>query len=275
MWLWLVVFIVAGFASISVYLYFNQKNMVFYPTQRLDSTPEQVGLSYQDLRLAVNSDESIHAWYFPRPEGSTEPAGRTVLFCHGNGGNMSHRLETVEYLLAMNSSVLLFDYRGYGLSDGEPSEVNCYADAEACYEWLCQHGNIAPEDIVVFGRSLGGAVAVDLASRVPCGGLIVESSFTSALDMGRQMFPIFPIGLLLRYRFDSAAKIGDVSCPILVTHSPHDEVAPFELGQRLFELAPEPKRMVRIGGGHNDRDYFAEPEYREAIRGILLARGTL
>lgn len=270
MWLWLVAFIIGGFVCISAYLYFNQKNMVFYPTHRLDQTPSDIGLAHEDLRLSVSPDESIHAWYFP----PVETGARTVLFCHGNGGNMSHRLETAEYLQGMGCGVLMFDYRGYGQSDGVPSEENCYADVRACYDWLREQKDISSDGIVIFGRSLGGAVAVDLASRVACGGLIVESSFTSAVDMGRLMFPMFPIELLVRYRFDSAAKIGQVRCPILITHSTQDEVAPFKLGQRLFELAPEPKQMVAFSGGHNERDYYAEPEYRQALREILGVRGT-
>ena len=273
MWLTLAITLVGGFLFIMAYLYLNQKNMVFFPTARLDITPDEIGLAYDDVRINVSDRESIHAWHFP-PSDNPDGAARTVIFCHGNGGNISHRLETVQFLLSLGAGVLLFDYRGYGQSDGSPTESNCYADARACYDWLLEVHRLSPDQIIVFGRSLGGAVAVDLASNVPCAGLIVESSFTSAADMGRKMFPFLPIKLILRYRFDSADKLDRVGCPILVTHSADDEIIPFDLGRALYERSPQPKRFLDIYGGHNERGYLNDSTYREAIREMLETSGA-
>jgi len=266
---------VGGFVAFGVYLYLIQDRMVFFPTRDLEASPGDIGLGFQEVRIDVTDGESIHAWYIPAPSGS-HVTGRsgdggapTVLFCHGNAGNISHRLETIECLVTLGADVMLFDYRGYGRSDGAPSETNMYADAAACYSWLTGSQGVHSDKIVLFGRSLGGAVAIELASHVDCAGLIVESSFTSAREMGRLMFPYFPIGLLLRYEFNSIQKIGQINCPLLVTHSPSDDLVPFAMGRRLYDRAVDPKRFVELKGGHNERDYMADGAYIEAVRAIL------
>ena len=266
---------VSGFVAFSLYLYLSQDRMVFFPTRDLEASPGDIGLGFQEVRIDVTDGESIHAWYIPAPSGSRvtgrsgDGGAPTVLFCHGNAGNISHRLETIECLAALGANVMLFDYRGYGQSDGAPSETNMYADAAACYSWLTGSQGVHSDKIVLFGRSLGGAVAIELASHVNCAGLIVESSFTSAREMGRLMFPYFPIGLLLRYEFNSIQKIGQINCPLLVTHSPSDDLVPFAMGRRLYDRAVDPKRFVELKGGHNERDYMADGAYIEAVRAIL------
>ncbi|MCK4606151.1 MAG: alpha/beta hydrolase [candidate division Zixibacteria bacterium] len=259
-----VIIIVAGaFLLFGAYLYFRQDRMVFCPTTELVDTPSSLGLSFEEVYVDVAGSEKVHAWYFPAG------AARTVLFCHGNGGNISHRLETAEFVTGLGVNILLFDYRGYGRSDGSPSESKVYADAEACYRWLLSEKGVQPQDIVVFGRSLGGAVAIELASLVDCGALVVESSFTSARDMARLIFPYFPATYLLRYKFDSIGKIASAGCPVLVTHSVEDDLIPFAMGRRLFDSAREPKRFVRFYGRHNERDYLCNPSYIEAVRDIV------
>jgi len=265
--LWFVIALCVAFAAFALYLYLNQGRMVFFPSRTISVTPENVNLAYEDVYLDVGAGHSIHAWHFPAAEGR-----KTVLFCHGNAGNISDRLETVQMLVGLDVGVLLFDYRGYGRSDGTPSEERMYADATAAYRWLCRDGAVSPADVIVFGRSLGGAVAVDLASGVECGGLIVESSFTSMAELGRRMYPYMPINLLLRFRFDSLAKIGRVRCPILVTHSPQDELIPFEMGRQLYAAAPAPKRFVELQGGHNEHDYMSNYLY---INGLSEFIGSL
>ncbi len=248
------------------YLYLRQDRMVFCPTSELVDTPSSLGLSFEDVYVDVADGEKIHAWYFPA--GGT----RTVLFCHGNGGNISHRLETAEFIVGLGVNILLFDYRGYGKSDGSPSESKVYADAEACYRWLLSEKSVREDNIVIFGRSLGGAVAIELAGRVDFGALVVESSFTSVADMARQIFPYFPARYLLRYEFDSIGKIASIDCPVLVTHSTEDDIIPFAMGRRLFDSARMPKRFVRFSGGHNERDYLRDPSYVEAVRDIVTGR---
>ncbi len=248
-------------------LWFMQDRMIFYPTGELDSNPADVGFErYRDIMIATPSGEKIHAWYIEPTEAGSD---RAVLFCHGNGGNISHRLRTAQFLARLGAPILMFDYRGYGHSDGKPSEENCYEDARVAYDWLVSQQQFSPDRIVAFGRSLGGAVAVNLAAQVECGGLIVESALTSTAEMGRRMFFGLPIGFLVRHKFDALATIGDVSCPVLITHSPEDDIVPYEMGRRLFDAALEPKRFVRLRGTHNDRAYFDDPEYVDAVKEML------
>ncbi|UCG63048.1 MAG: alpha/beta hydrolase [Candidatus Zixiibacteriota bacterium] len=265
MFLWLVLFAVAAFAILSFYLYFNQKNMVFFPIKDLAVTPRDAAMDYENVTVLTGDSVKIHAWYVPGDSSSA----KVFLFCHGNAGNISHRLETIEFLRQLRCAVMIFDYRGFGRSGGDPSEEGVYADARACYDWLVNGKGITPDDIVIFGRSLGGAVAVDLATRVPCGGLVVESSFTSAADMARRIFPFLPTSMLLRYKFNTIEKIGAVSCPILITHSPEDDIVPYSMGEELFEKAGGSKRFVRLSGGHNDREYLAQSDYRAAFIELL------
>jgi hypothetical protein len=242
-------------------LYVMQPGMVFQPWAELVMTPDAVGLVFEDIRIPVADHESIHAWYFPAKQAEV-----TVLFCHGNAGNISHRLETAAFLVDQHCNALIFDYRGYGISDGTPSEENVYRDAAAAYAWLTTEKGVPAEQIVIMGRSLGGAVAVDLAARVNCRALILESTFSSAADMARELFPFLPVHLLLRFQFDSVSKIGKVSVPILMVHSPDDEIVPFAFGRKLFAAAPEPKSFVEISGGHNERDYLQDFGYQAAFR---------
>jgi hypothetical protein len=173
-----------------------------------------------------------------------------VLFCHGNGGNISHRLDKAARLRRTGVSLLFFDYRGYGLSEGAPSEQGTYQDAEAAYQWLLQRG---AKGVVFYGESLGCAVATEMARRHPeARGLILESPFTSTVAMAQLIFPRLPVSWILRYRYDNLAKIPGLRMPLLILHSPQDEIVPFAMGKRLFAAAPEPKRFVEMAGGHND-----------------------
>jgi len=269
------VILVGGFVAFGLYLYLFQDRFVFYPTRQIEATPTDIGLDYREILIEVANGEQVHAWYVPAPAGTSGEGGTgnrpVVIFCHGNGGNISHRLETIACLARLGANVLFFDYRGYGRSGGSPSEANVYADAEACYRWLVDEGHARPDRIVWFGRSLGGAVAVEMASRTECAGLIVESSFSSARAMGRRMFPFLPVRLLLRYKFDSIDKIGRVKCPVLITHSRDDELVPYRMGCELFERAAEPKSFFELAGGHEDRGYLQSEAYLEQIRWLLSA----
>jgi hypothetical protein len=265
----LVIFVVivgGTFAAFAAFLYFYQKNLIFHPWKGLDVSADLLQTEYENAYITVGNHEKIHGWYFPPPEGSPR---RVVLFCHGNAGNIGNRLETAAFFVKEKVGSLMFDYRGYGNSDGEPSEHNVYADARAAYDWLIDVKGFKPDEIVLFGRSLGGAVAIDLASKVPSRGLIVESSFTSALDAGKSRFPFMPVKLLIKYHFDSISKIRKVHCPVLVTHSPDDEFLPYEMGEKLYEAANQPKHFVALAGGHNDREYLMREDYQAAFRNIL------
>jgi len=252
-----------------------QDRMVFYPTQELEFSPADIRLAFENVYIEVAPFEKIHGWYIPATGGSFQyPGGGkpVVLFFHGNGGNIAHRLPTIQYFDELGADLFLIDYRGYGSSDGRPTEENMYADAGAAYRWLVEQKGKRADQIVIFGRSLGGAVAIDLATRVECAGLIVESSFSSAVDMGKTMFPYFPVGLLMRYKFDSIGKISRVSCPVLVTHSREDEIVPFWMGEALYTEARGLKKLYEFAGNHNSRDYMQAAEYHKALEGLLFTR---
>ena len=270
MFIWPILLISILFLFSGVYLYFTQHKMVFLPGKNLAMTPDEIGLQYEDLYIQSGNKEKINAWYFPCRDSIEIPDKKVVLFCHGNAGNISHRLETVEYILSLGANIMLFDYRGFGKSEGSPGEEEVYQDALVCYNWLINEKEFSPEQIIVFGRSLGGAVAVDLASKVTCGGVIVESSFTSAKAMAKEMFSIFPINLILTYKLNSIDKIGHIKYPVLVTHSTDDDIIPYKMGEELFNAAEEPKKFVKLSGRHDERDYYLDSIYRSALIEMII-----
>lgn len=242
-----------------------QRKMIFFPTRVLEYTPADLGMAYEDVRIRTADGVTIHGWLVPS-EGSEV----TLLFFHGNAGNIGDRVENVKLLHEIGIRVLIVDYRGYGLSEGSPSEQGLYEDAQAAYAHLVSREGVDPQRIAVFGRSLGGAVAVDLASRQPCGRLILESTFTSAAEMAGSLLPILPMGRLMTERFDSAGKIGNVRAPLLQFHGTRDEVVPYRLGEKLHALAPGPKEFVPIPGAtHNDTYLVGGRPYFEKIRSFL------
>jgi pimeloyl-ACP methyl ester carboxylesterase len=238
--------------------------VVFQPTPGVDVRPEQLGIEAEEVYLTTEDRVRIHAFFLP-----AEAASRALLFLHGNAGNASHRLPNAAELAQLGIHVLLLDYRGYGLSDGTPDEQGVYADARAGLSHLVEERGFPEERIVLFGRSVGSAVAVDLAADRRLGGLILESALTSASDVARRFFGA-PLALLARGRLDSEQKIRRVRCPILFFHGDRDEVIDFSIGRRLFELAPEPKSFETIrGAGHNDTTLVGGRAYFERIGAFL------
>jgi len=219
---------------------------IYYPEPHWMFTPTDLDLDAEDVFLAPDPEVELHAWFFPHPEPLA-----SLLFCHGNAGNVSHRLENVAYLLQTGFQVLLFDYRGYGRSSGQPSEPGLYRDAVAAWAHLVERAETAGAPRIVFGRSLGGAVAVDLATRVAADGLVIESAFPSIHTLARLVFPVPLPALPVKY--DSLSKIVRLKMPLLVIHGEEDELIPVAEGRALFEAAPEPKAWYPIPrAGHND-----------------------
>ncbi|MBI4376978.1 MAG: alpha/beta hydrolase [Elusimicrobia bacterium] len=239
-----------------------EQSSVYVPFRELSAHPGSIGLGYEELSLKTPDGETLHAWFIPAAHGSRAPV---LLFCHGNGGNISHRLEKIKIFRAAGLSVLAFDYRGYGRSTGRPSELGTYEDAQTAYRWLIEQGRARAENIVLYGESLGAGVAVELARRLPSAGLIIDSGFTSIVDMGKHYFPWLPVRWLARYRYDNLSKIPGLSIPILVLHSPQDDIIPYPMGLRLFEAARAPKRFVELKGDHNEGFLQTGPAYGEAI----------
>jgi pimeloyl-ACP methyl ester carboxylesterase len=199
----------------------------------------------------------------------------TVLFCHGNAGNIGDWVWAARACRDMGFGFLVFDYRGYGRSTGRPTEEGTYRDARAAWAYLTGEAGLRPAQIVVHGWSLGGAVAAWLAARETPAALVLESPFSSARDMAGRVFPLLPARLLCRFRYDTVASVRQVRCPVLVAHSPHDETIPYAQGLRVFEAAPEPKRFVELGGAHNGSGFDADPAFRAALLEFLRAPGPL
>ena len=242
-----------------------QRRMIFFPTSALEYTPADLDMPYEDVRIRTADGVTIHGWMV-----LCNGCDVTLLFFHGNAGNIGDRVENIRRLHEIGLRVFILDYRGYGLSEGSPSEQGLYEDARAAYAYLVSRGDINPERIAIFGRSLGAAVAVDLACRVPCWRLILESTFTSAADMAGHILPFLPMGRLITERFDSANKIARVRAPILQFHGTQDEIVPYRLGQKLFQMAPEPKEFIPIPGAtHNDTYFVGGRAYFEKIGSFL------
>jgi len=261
--------LIAGaiYVGLSLCLYLFQQRLVYFPTKELIATPASIGLSYEDVYFA-SGDATIHGWYVP-----AQRANVTVLFSHGNAGNISHRLESLALFNALGVNVFIFDYAGYGLSEGKPSEEQTYQDMRAAWQFLIKTKGAAPSSIVAFGRSLGGAIAVWLASKENPGALIVESSFLSVPDMGAKLYPLMPVRLLARIHYDSASRIDEIETPKLFIHSRNDEIVPFEQGRALFEKASSPKQFVTISGGHNQGFIESGEEYIAPLQSFLLDIG--
>nr|MBN2277474.1 alpha/beta hydrolase [candidate division Zixibacteria bacterium] len=241
-----------------------QARFVYFPSREIESTPETAGLVYEDITFKTRDGVELMGWFIHSRELSP-----VILFCHGNGGNISHRLQTLEIFHEMGLDCLIFDYRGYGQSGGEPSEVGTYLDAEAAWDFLIREKGFLPEQIIIHGRSLGGAVAANLASRIKPKALILESAFTSILDMGADMYPYLPVRLLSRFRYETARYVENISCPVLVIHSPDDDLIPFKHGQKIYEKTPEPKMFPEIYGDHNGGFLLDKDMYVSGISDFL------
>lgn len=245
-------------------LYIFQPRLVYFPMKPLAATPAAIGLAYEDVMLDAGDGAFVHGWYLPGAEDA-----RTLLFLHGNAGNISHRLDSLRIFHALGLNVLIIDYSGFGRSDGTPGEDRTYADARLAWDYLTGARGVSAERIVVFGRSLGAGVATWLATRVTPGALILESAFTSAPDLARKYYPIFPVRWLARIRYDSASRLPSVSAPLLIVHSRDDEIVPFAHGEALYELATGPKQFLEIRGDHNMGFLLSGHAYRSGLARFL------
>lgn len=229
--------------------WFEHRN-VYQPTPSLWADPSSLGIPYEEVWLTTTDGRRLHAWFLPAADGAAY-GDVAVLHCHGNGGNISHRLETYAALRETGVAVLGFDYRGYGRSRGRPNEEGTYRDAQAAWAWLRDRGFEATR-IVAFGESLGGGVATELALREPVGAVVLQSTFTSIPDLGAELFPWLPVRAIGRIRYDNLSKLPRIRVPVLVMHGRGDTLIPFHHGERLFAAAGEPKMLWELAGDHND-----------------------
>ncbi|MDP3981040.1 MAG: alpha/beta hydrolase [Chlamydiota bacterium] len=240
-----------------------EKNQIYFPTKDLESTPAEIGLTYEDVELNAADDVRLHGWFVPR-----QNARYVILIFHGNAGNISHRIPDLKRFYEFGWNVFIIDYRGYGKSEGSPSEEGTYTDAESAWRYLREVKDFQGKDIVIFGRSLGAAVAIDLCTHHQPLALITESTFTSVLDMARKIYPMLPVHLFLTIKYDSLSKIKNVQIPKLFLHSPDDEIIPFQHGQDLFDAAPMPKELFVMQGLHNNGFLITEG-YAQTIKSFL------
>ena len=256
-----------GYAVLLAVLYVSQSGMLFLPdlpTRRLVGTPASLGLPFEEVHLTTEDGETLHGWYLPKPG-----ADHTLLFCHGNAGNISHRMESLQIFHAMGLSVLIFDYRGYGQSTGTPSEAGTYRDVAAAWHHLVDGRGIAPDRIVLFGRSLGAGIAASLPELGRAAGLILESTFTSVPDLAAQLYPWLPVRWLSRYQYRTLARLPKIVIPVLIIHSRNDEIIPFSHGQRLYEAANAPKSLLELSGDHNGGFLRERSLYTEGLRRFM------
>ncbi len=259
------------YVALGVVLYLFQGSMVFLanlPGRGLDATPDQIGLDYEDVVVETTDGERLHGWFVP-----TAQARGTLLFFHGNAGNISHRLESIQIFNRLGLDVLIVDYRGYGQSSGRPSEQGTYRDAQAAWDYLVEIRQIAPQRIVVFGRSLGGAVGAWLASRLADdekpAAVLIESSFSSGADMARRLYPIYPARLLTRLRYPVVEYAARLACPVLVIHSRDDEIIPFAMSRAIYDAAGEPKDFIELRGDHNSGFWLSRDLYAAGLGRFL------
>lgn len=267
---------------IALLMAFEDK-LIYFPSKYPDgfwdvgSLPAREGETFpiiEDCYFETSDGIRLHGWYcspYRRVEGESVPvpAEMVLLWFHGNAGNISYRYDMIREMVQLPVQVFILDYRGYGKSDGKPTEQGLYLDARAAWEYLTVERQVPPRQVIIFGKSLGGAPAVDLASQVEPAGLIVQSGFTSAADMAAAVMPFLP-HVFLRTKMDSIGKIQRVRCPKLFIHSRSDEVVPFELGYRLYEAAPVPKQFYEVKGAHHNSTYLVGGKpYFDSIRSFI------
>ncbi len=286
--LYVVGILVLAYAVWGLVLLFLQPRLLYRPLREVSLTPADLGLEYEEVAFPSADRVRLTGWYIPTKDRGqmTEDGGQrttpssaigrpssemTVLVCHGNGGNIGHLLDSLKLLSSLGLSCLAFDYRGYGNSSGRPTEAGMYLDARAAYDWLTGTKGISSEQIVLLGRSLGASVAAHLAGRVRVAGLVMESGFTSYLDIASHFYPYLPVKLFRRFlfRYDTITYIEAVRCPVMVLHSREDELVPFAFGTRLFEAAHEPKQFVELAGDHNEGFLLSGDIYAGAWRNWL------
>ena len=266
--IWSILLIAGGaYSALCLYLFLAQASLIFFPntpSRELTASPADIDLEFESVSIKTADQVTLHGWFIPAPEEKG-----TLLFFHGNAGNISHRLDSIAQFQDLGLSVLIIDYRGYGKSEGRTTEKGIYRDADAAWRYLIESRGVAASDIVIFGRSLGASVASRLAIQHQPLALILESSFTSVPDIAQDIYPWLPVRWLSRLRHAARDYVRDVRCPVLVIHSRDDEIIPFHHSETIFASANEPRTLLAIRGTHNDAFLRDERNYIEGLRAFL------
>jgi uncharacterized protein len=262
------ILVATGYAVLAGVLFLIQSRFVYYPEigRTIISTPDAHGLDYESVKIHTEDGETLNGWFVPAKDATA-----TVLFFHGNAGNISTRMGYLLMFYRLGYNTLIIDYRGYGESSGTPSEQGTYRDAQAAWRYLTEQRNIPSTRIALLGESLGGAVATWLAVREKPALLVLASAFTSVDDMAAAIYPFLPTHLLTRFQYNTRGYLRGVTCPVFVAHSPQDEIVPFTQGQALYASSPEPKQFVELQGGHNNGFIYMREEWVRAL-GDFMAR---
>jgi fermentation-respiration switch protein FrsA (DUF1100 family) len=258
-----ILYIVITFILLTVYIKYLENRGIFYPAKNIEATPDQINLSFEDIYIDTKDKFKINAWFIPNSN-----AKYTLIFCHGNAGNIGDRLDKIGLLHGLGMNIFIIDYRGFGRSQGKVSESGIYLDAKAAYDYLLNSRKIKCEHIILYGESIGSAVVIDLAAREKIGGLIVEGAFSKGRDMAKKIYPFLP-AFLFSNIFDSLSKIKKVNASKLFIQSENDEIVPFALAKKLYDAAQEPKRLVKIIGGHNTAFLDSQPLFLAAVGSFM------
>ncbi len=260
---------VSVYLALTLMLYLFQGRMVFLsnlPGRTLTASPNDIGLDYEDISLTTSDNERLHGWYIPAANSRG-----VLLFFHGNAGNISHRLESIKIFHELDLDTLIIDYRGYGQSTGEASEQGTYLDAQAAWDYLINNRRIPAHRIIIFGRSLGGAIGAWLGVQNTPAAVIIESSFSSGADMAHRLYPFLPTRLITRLKYPVADYAGRLNCPVLVVHSRHDEIIPFSMGQEIYAAVKQQKKFLELRGDHNNGFLVSQGEYIAALKDFTQA----
>ncbi len=262
LWIRVVRIPVLVYLGIILVMVFFEQSLIYFPTRYPDGYWHPSDLTFEDADFRAADGKKLHGWFVP-----CEKPRAVILFSHGNGGNLSHRADILRELHQRRAAVMIYDYRGYGRSEGSPDERGILADARAARAWLAKRAGISEREVVQMGESLGGGVAVDLAAADGARGLVLISTFTSLPDIASIHYPWLPVRLLMRHRLDSLSKIANYNGPLLQIHGDSDRIIPYSNGRRLFDAGNEPKRFVTLNGAdHND---MPGPEFYRAIDEFL------
>ncbi|MFN5397381.1 MAG: alpha/beta hydrolase [Pseudanabaena sp.] len=264
-----------AYIGLAIALYLGQSNLVFMPSKDVIETPEILSIKFENIQITTRDNVNLDSWFVPAKDNDLVGKG-VILFCHGNGGNISNRISYLPIFRELGLATFLFDYRGYGKSGGTPTEEGTYTDVEAAWQYLTQERQIPPQKIIIYGESLGGAIASYLAQKNSqqngndnAGGLVLASTFTSISDRAAELYPFMPIRFLSRFSYNSIDRLPSIKIPVLVIHSIDDEIIPFHHGERNFQVANQPKKLVRLRGDHNSGFLDSLETYRNGVNEFI------
>jgi uncharacterized protein len=258
------------FAVYGLRLFFLQSRIVFRPSREMIGSPRDCGLPFEDVVLRLAGNVKVLGWWIPGRQAS-----KVILYLPGGIGNMNRELSTLAWLANIGVNVLTIDYPGYGEASGRPSESGCYAAADAAWRYAVQQKGIAPQDVVIFGRSLGAAIAAHAASRNECGTLVIHSGVSSVPAVAARRYPFLPVYFFCYIRFNTLKYLRRCNCPTLVMHSIADRVIPFRHGEEIFRAASSPKRFVKIPGDHYTNEWHAAPGLASELNSLLFSKAEV